>query len=513
MPFKLLHFFIFCLCGTLSSVVYAADRVALVIGNNAYPQSPLVQARNDAKKVGDTLQAIGFKVIRSYDANRNAMDNALSEFGKAAQQARIALIYYAGHAIQVEGNNFLIPANTSVRGRSDLRKLINLDEFVLEAKRAQGLGLVLLDACRNNPFADRMATELGRSLVGRGLGRIESTPTNVLVGFATKENDIAPDDSHYARALLKYLPQKGLEVRFLIANIRDEVMEATGDQQQPYVYGTLGRKKWFLAGEIAAEPSKTTVVTPPAIITPLPRQAFEPEMQFIKGGTFQMGCVSGKDCSNKEKVHLVSVNDFWLGKYEVTFAEWDACVRAKGCSHEPDDGGWGRDQRPVINISWDDANEYVRWLNNETGKTYRLPTEAEWEYAARAGSKTAYAWGNKINCDLANYGSLSKECTTDRTRPVASYKPYGGLYDMHGNVWEWTCSAYESFDYNNSGAESRCATTTNDWPIVRGGGWSNHRKEGRSAVRNSFVSFHRSRVIGVRLALSQLGFTGQPSKH
>ena len=127
-------------------------------------------------------------MIDAYNVDRDGMEDVLDQFGEQAEKAEIALIYYAGHAIQVEGVNYLIPTNTPVNKRRHLRKLINLKDFVTEAQQAKGLGLVILDACRDNPFGQNLQRSLGRSIGGRGLARIEDTPSNILVGFATKEN-------------------------------------------------------------------------------------------------------------------------------------------------------------------------------------------------------------------------------------------------------------------------------------------------------------------------------------
>ena len=121
-------------------------------------------------------------------------------------------------------------------------------------------------------------------------------------------------------------------------------------------------------------------------------------------------------------VHDVKIDSpFALGRHEVTFAEWDACVAAGGCSHTPEDEGWGRDDRPVINVSWEDAQQYVAWLSGVTGATYRLPSEAEWEYAARAGTTTRYFWGDEIGENRANCDGCGSEWDNRQTAPVGSF--------------------------------------------------------------------------------------------
>jgi hypothetical protein len=315
-----------------STSLLAANRVALVIGNNDYQQSPLKNPVNDATAIGKLLgsEGLGFTVIPAYNVDRDGMEDALDKFSEQAENAEIALIYYAGHAIQVDGANYLIPANTPVKNHRHLRKLINLNEFIKEAEQAKGLGLVILDACRNNPFGQNLQRSLGRSIGERGLARIEDTPSHILVGFATKENTTAADGqtdhSPYATALLNYLPQKNLEIRHLFGEVNDAVKQATGQKQQPYTYGSLGRTKWYLAGNAFVPPlpkQKDNIIVAPSTFP-------EPEMIAIKGSCFQMGqtetekkwLIQQSDQATYEKYdadeskHKVCVDDFDLGKKE-----------------------------------------------------------------------------------------------------------------------------------------------------------------------------------------------------
>ena len=166
-----------------------------------------------------------------------------------------------------------------------------------------------------------------------------------------------------------------------------------------------------------------------------------PEMVVVPAGTFRMGCVSGRNCRDDESpVHLVTIDaPFAVGVYEVTFAEWDRCVRAGGCGgYRPDDEGWGRGKRPVIHVSWKDARAYVAWLSGESGAGYRLLSEAEWEYVARAGSETAYSWGDVIGRNRANCYGCGSRWDGKQTAPVGSFAANAfGLHDVHGNVAEW----------------------------------------------------------------------------
>jgi formylglycine-generating enzyme required for sulfatase activity len=196
---------------------------------------------------------------------------------------------------------------------------------------------------------------------------------------------------------------------------------------------------------------------------------------------------------------------FAVGRFEVTFAEWDACEAAGGCSHGPGDGGWGRDNRPVINVSWNDiTKEYLPWLSRKTGKTYRLLTEAEWEYAARAGTATPFWWGSSISTTEANYDGRvtstggSKGESRAKTVPVDSFaaNPWG-LYNVHGNVWEWDCW---SENYNGAPVDgSARAAGDCDRRVLRGGSWNRQPQLLRAASRDRYLRVDRGYGIGFRV--------------
>ena len=230
-----------------------------------------------------------------------------------------------------------------------------------------------------------------------------------------------------------------------------------------------------------------------------------PEMVVVPAGRFRMG----GDYSDEQPVHEVTIAiPFAAGKYEVTFAEWDACVAAGGCTHRPDDEGWGRGSRPVINVSWKDAQEYVSWLSRKTGKTYRLLSEAEWEYVARAGTTTEYWWGNEADHAHANYGS--DECCEgmaagkdrwEHTSPVGSFKPNAfGLYDTAGNVYEWVEDC-QNDSYAGAPGDGRAWTSGScDERVRRGGSWGNTPRVIRSAYRVRDGSGSRGYDSGFRVA-------------
>jgi formylglycine-generating enzyme required for sulfatase activity len=157
----------------------------------------------------------------------------------------------------------------------------------------------------------------------------------------------------------------------------------------------------------------------------------------IKGGNFDMGDTTHTGYDFERPLHRVTVKEFLIGTQEVTFAQYDTFARATG-QPLPDDAGWGRGDRPVINVTWDEANAFAAWLNEKTGRHFQLPTEAQWEYAARAGSNSAYWWGNAIGTGNANCQECTSRWQGKMTAPVGSFSANRfGLFDMHGNVYEW----------------------------------------------------------------------------
>jgi len=232
--------------------------------------------------------------------------------------------------------------------------------------------------------------------------------------------------------------------------------------------------------------------------------AIESKMITIPAGSFVMGSPDSEDGrgSDEGPQHNVNVASFALAKYDVTFAEWDACVADGGCNgYRPGDQGWGRGNRPVINVSWDDAQAYIQWISRKTGHQYRLPTEAEWEYTARAGTTTAYYWGDSIGSGNANCAGCGSSWDGMQTSPVGSFQPNSwGLYDMLGDVWQWTQDCYNS-SYSGAPTDGT-AWTGGDCSdrVLRGGSWFSIPQYLRSAYRNGDVPSDRYNSIGFRLA-------------
>ena len=466
---------------------WAEKRVALVIGNASYSNiSVLRNSVNDAQDIAVKLRQLDFKIVTlEKDLDHKQMKRAIRQFGDQIKAGDVALFYYAGHGVQSsDTENYLIPLGADIEDESDLAyKAINANWVLSKLQLSNpSLKIMILDACRDNPFRGFRGW---RGSNERGLARMRSSG-GTIIAYAADEGQKASDGNGrnglYTQELLKLLGQSGVRASQMFSDVSWEVSQnSLGKGQIPF----LSMKA---VPPIVLDPViPVSELLPEIMATPSqqPRRSFEPETVFIQGGTFQMGCVSGKNCQDDEKpVHTVSVSSFYMGKTEITFDQWDACVSAGGCSHKPDDEGWGRGNRPVINVSWDDAQEYVAWLSKETEKNYRLPTEAEWEYAARAGSTTKYSFGNNDN-QLDDYAWYGYEKSGKQTHPVAEKKSNAyGLYDMHGNVWEWTCSVYKK-PYNGSEAKCVNANDSDSIPrVLRGGSWDHGPSYLRSANRS-----------------------------
>jgi formylglycine-generating enzyme required for sulfatase activity len=227
-----------------------------------------------------------------------------------------------------------------------------------------------------------------------------------------------------------------------------------------------------------------------------------PEMIIVPAGSFTMGSPASEvgRFDNEGPQHNVTIaKPFAVAKSDVTFADWDACVAVGGCSYV-NDSGMGRGAKPVINVDWDDAQQYVAWLSKMTGKTYRLLSEAEWEYAARAGTATAYFWGDAAGTGNANCNGCGSNWDARETSPVESFKPNAfGLDDMAGNVWQWVQDCYHD-DYNGSPTDGS-AWTSGDCSrrVVRAGSWYLPPRSVRSAYRFRLNADNQIIFLGFRV--------------
>lgn len=234
------------------------------------------------------------------------------------------------------------------------------------------------------------------------------------------------------------------------------------------------------------------------------KQVNRPDIQLvdIQGGTFMMGCdEKSGNCESDEQQHRVTVSDFRMSKYEITFDLYDAYCDSIGLE-KPDDNGWGRGNRPVINITWREANNFAQWMGG------RLPTEAEWEYAARAGGKGAFGKSNCLSKSQANFdGSVEtmrcgEELFLKRTQPVGSYPANAyGLHDMYGNVFEWCSDWYGNYPQGTT--INPTGPTEGGYKVNRGGSWANPAIACRAAARETGELEFEGNRIGLRLVFSR----------
>lgn len=229
-------------------------RIALVVGIAAYQNAPnLANPVNDARAIGEALRRLGFEVDELYDPDFRRLTRGIREFGIKAQRADVAVVYYAGHGVQVERENYLLPADAKLeRERDLLYEAVPLELLLGEASGARKLGIVLLDACRNNPFVDRMSRSMtiaGRGAASPGLARVDNVPRNTMVVMATKADQIAEDGggehSPFAAALLAHFQIPGLELSLFFRSVRDTVLRATGNRQEPYIFSSLGAEPFY----------------------------------------------------------------------------------------------------------------------------------------------------------------------------------------------------------------------------------------------------------------------------
>ena len=612
-----------------AGIAHSAPRVALVVGNGGYDPRNITRLDNpvnDARLMEATLKSVGFEVVLATDAGQDEMKGAIKAFGRRLREAgrdAVGLFYYAGHGVEAGGNNYLIPLGAEVESATDLQTDTVPAQWVLSRMEDAGnrLNLVILDACRNNPYAGRVRGG------GRGLVRMDA-PSGSLIAYSAAPGKEADDgegeNSPYTLALAGALVEPGLKVEDVFKRVRARVEEETGRKarkQTPWEHSSLKGDFYFVPPEVddddpgpgpgggrpgvdeaknAYETAERehTIAAYQAVVAHFPgfyatlaqakvkeleaaaeaerkrraeaerkrkaeaerkRKAEEarrfaelvPAMVRIPGGCFQMGSPeseAGRD--DDERRHEVCVEDFSIGKHEVTRKAFRRFVESTGHQTEAElnaggvDGCYSRVEKdneakwewtagrswrspgfeqpeyeygenyPVVCVSFNDAQKYLQWLSNKTGREFRLPTEAEWEYAARAGTETSRHWGDDLSdaCAYANVAdrtkggssgrssfSSSHECTDGYffPAPVGRYRENGfGLHDMMGNVWEWTCSEYDR-DYGE--AETVCATGSDGRRVLRGGSWSDTPWRVRSAYRYGYDPDSRDANLGFRL--------------
>jgi formylglycine-generating enzyme required for sulfatase activity len=482
----------------------AGNRIALVIGNGAYDTAPLPNAVRDSRVIGAALASIGFTVHEAADVDAITLRRRVEEFAREAHGADIVWVYYAGHGMQIDGENYLLPVRPVLTTAADVTARATSAQTLLkrlEGTRARTVVLVL-DACRDNPFAATTSTGSGvlgkgGGLVSKGLARMDVT-TGALVAFSAAPGATAADDGIYAKALSAQVLKPELELLTVFRNTTMQVRDATKGQQIPRISEVTLTDPVYLA----RPPEK-----PPGVATQTAAAIKDcddcPELVAIPAGSFLMGSPHsepGRD-DDEGPPRAVAISRFMAGRSEVTAGQWQRCVQERGCpAGERDPKAWANPALPVVNVSWNDAQQYVQWLSRTTRRQYRLLSEAEWEYAARAGSAMPYSTGASITPLQARYRHSGS--TADRPAPVCSHPTNAwGLCDMHGNVWEWVADHWHD-TYTGAPADGAAWITGGDSkrPVMRGGAW-NFGPEGlRSANRSRDRREAASTDVGFRVA-------------
>ena len=551
-------------------------RVALVIGNSNYKSAPLRNPVNDARAIADKLQSLGFKVTLKLDQDQKSMADAIRVFGNQLKAGGAGLFYYAGHGMQVRGRNFLIPVDADIQNEDEVPyRSVDANEVLSKMETAKNrLNLMILDACRNNPFARKFRS------ASQGLAQMDA-PSGTLVAFATAPGSVASDgigkNGIYTQHLLASLGQPGVPVEQLFKRVRVGVMKDTRNTQVPWESSSLVGDFYFKPGTASAtadpaaielvywdsikdsqsaedykaylkkypnglfaDIAKRRALNPPkpvtsavASIAPISTSAIKPELStgtvagkvwkepttgmefvWIPKGCFQMGSPAyEKDRGNDERQHEICVDGYWLAKYEVTNSQYRQFKPAHD-SGNYEGNNLNGDTQPVMKVSWNDAIAFAEWLSQKTGKTFKLPTEAEWEYAARAGTKTTRYWGDEDSqlCRHANIADRTSKVAFSNfmyaydgcddgykvSSPVGRFAPNSfGLHDMLGNVFEWTSSPY---DQAYAGGEKRAASSEGGQRVARGGSWTDASWAARAASRRYWTPDARYYDLGLRLA-------------
>lgn len=539
------------------------QRLALVIGNSSYPIKALPNPVNDARLIGNTLRELGFEVLEQENLSRPQMLEAIRSFGQQLGAGGIGLFYYAGHGVQVNGRNYLVPTKFgSVATFQDAEKeLLNAEAVLTTMAAKQGLNIVILDACRSNSLELQFP-----STVEPGFARIKNTPGGTFIAYSTSPGQIASDgdgdNSPYSTALARSLLMRPSRLEDVFIHTRIELDKKTDGGQVPWENSSIKTAFFFRPDELTGTllPNLTfpgplhsqllkgllgglrqadyVVPTTNAngrVTTQLNGRAkfFVEEkvggleMVEIPGARYFMGSnaadadaaftdakryndeISRETVTAEMPQHAVNVPGFYMSRYEITQRQWLTVMGSLPRLEEKYRG----DNLPVVNVSWRDVEEFCARLSRLTGRLYRMPSEAEWEYACRAGTKTPFAFGPTINPQIANYngnapyGAAAGGPYRQTTLPVgqASAANGFGLYDMHGNAWEW-CADYWHESYDGAPTDGSAWEEADEdyraYRVIRGGSWDSVANSCRSASRRKAPIITANNKTGFRVVVS-----------
>ncbi len=518
-------------------------RTALVIGNTAYATGFLRNPVNDARAVAKVLEELSFEVTLRENLDQKQMKREIQAFGEKLQEGGVGLFYFAGHGIQTNGRNYLIPVGAAIEHEKQVEyEAVDMGAVLSEMDFAHArMNIVIIDACRDNPFARSFRS------MSQGLASMDA-PTGTLIAYATAPGSVANDgpgeNGVYTGELIKAMVQPGLKIEDVFKQVRSAVREATGGRQVPWESSSLEGDFYFLRPGPQLPVQATSTPPRPGPAAELERSAAGPAEEqaargerpvrtlktwkepvtglvfvWVPGGCFLMGSPkSEKDRSEDEgPVHEVCLDGFWMGQTAVTNAQFRQFQKDHD-SRDVAGHSLNGDGQPAVFVSWVDANNFSQWLAGRNGGQYnfRLPTEAEYEYACRAGSEASRYWGDDLGraCIYENVADYTAErqfairpvheCDDGyaATAPVGSFRPNAfGLFDMLGNVMEW-CSdvygvdSYVRHDRNNPQYNNESMGQSR---VIRGGCWRGSTASVRCAARGSALPNSTRDDLGFRI--------------
>jgi formylglycine-generating enzyme required for sulfatase activity len=510
-----------------ASAAEGQKRVALVIANEAYAAAPIANVVSIARDIAQVLRQGGFDLVYTENASKADMTDAFQSFAGKMERGAVAVVYYSGYAAASEDRNFLIGVDGSPASKGDMSDQgLDMDVLLDPMIVARSPGsVVIVDASRPSPWS--------RS----GLAAVAPLK-NLTVIYPASPGKLA-SNSAFASELLKAMKTPGLGFDAIMSRTRMALSRAIGSRQTVWqsspppkelviiereapadAIGSVELGFWdtIKASDKAADfqayldsypqgqfsavakarlallqapkteaPSSRTVApaieerpsTPSSPIRDCPAC---PELVLIPVGEFEMGSTDG--LPYERPLHRVTIRKpFYMGRREVTFDEWDACVNDGGCQYRAENARFGRGRRPVTNLDWNDAKAYLSWLSAKTGHAYRLPSEAEWEYAARAGTKSAYFWGAALEKDRANCTGCTS-AVLGAPAETGTFPANGfGLFDMAGNAAEWVEDCWNE-TYSGTPADGSAWVKPDCRErVLRGGSFNSDARYARSSAR------------------------------
>ncbi|MBW1994515.1 MAG: SUMF1/EgtB/PvdO family nonheme iron enzyme [Deltaproteobacteria bacterium] len=547
--------FLFILMIPTASMSKQEKRIALVIGNGLYAQSPLLSPANDANNMAAALKQCNFNVLKEINADKQRILKTLRAFTQKASAFKgITLFYYAGHTVQLNGKNYLVPVDANVKSKEDIEtQCINLSSIFEEMKSAYSVAnIIILNAAHEKPF--------GRHFLPDVPGLADHEEPGFFIMYSASPGSVSEKsferESIFNSHLVSSLLSPALEIREVFKSVQSAVFEETEEKQKPwfsvpftgyvYLYYPKLQFLYFLRDVQHYNRQITTYKSPlekqkawlslvesypswsSAIVSKDPvdiiaraldeltdefffemtrlfnlslkkRNPLGMEFVYVPPGSFIMGSPFDEPGRGKdERAYSVTISKgFFIQTTEVTQRQWHAVMGNNPSAF--DDCGW---ECPVESISWYDVQDFIDRLNDiEAPRSYRLPTEAEWEYAARAGNQGWFCFGSDSNM-LKDY-AWYKDNSGGQTQPVAQKKPnQWGLYDVHGNVWE-LCQDWGG-EYPKQAAVNPTGPRKGYFRIARGGSWFSAMLQARSANRFYVLPEDRNYTVGFRLIQNQL---------